>query len=95
MIEAYDQIESKAVRGEMVQALADAGVTAVEIAPQTPFDPKQHKAADTVGTNRVELDGLVASTERPGFVDRGGRRLRWPEVVVYRAHSRGGSREVD
>jgi len=85
-IEVFDAIGSQALRQQLLRALADAGVSAVEVAPQTRFDPAQHKAADVLLTDDETLVGLVAETERPGFVDR-GRRLRWPEVLVYQSGS--------
>ena len=84
---ACDGLASGALRDDVVRALAAAGVSAVDVPSHTRFDPTQHRAADTLGTEHAQLAGLVAETERLGFVDR-GRRLRWPEVVVYRLDSR-------
>lgn len=85
-IEVCDTIASKALREQLLGALAQAGVTSVEVPANTRFDPAHHKAADTLATDQETLAGLVAETERPGFVDR-GRRLRWPEVVVYQSNA--------
>lgn len=85
-IEASDAVATKALRAQLLAALAAAGVTPVEVPANSPFDPTQHKAADTIPTDSENLAGLVAETERPGFIDR-GERIRWPEVVVYRLES--------
>lgn len=84
--EALDAATSESLRKQLLAALAASGVTAVEVPARTPFDPSLHKAADTRLTKDQSLAGLVAETERPGFVDR-GNRLRWPEVVVYQTES--------
>jgi molecular chaperone GrpE (heat shock protein) len=85
-IDAADAVPGLALRQQLIDALAQSGVTSDDVAPETPFDPQQHKAADTRITDQERLAGLVAETERPGFTDR-GRRLRWPEVIVYQTES--------
>ena len=86
-IGAFDVTESGAVRRQLLDALRRAGVDLVEVPSNARFDPTKHRAADTRATDREALDGLVIETERLGFVDR-GRRVRWPEVVVYKFASR-------
>jgi molecular chaperone GrpE len=86
-IDAFDISESTAVRTQLLDALRRAGVDPVEVPANARFDPTKHRAADTRATDRKAFDGLVVETERVGFVDR-GRRVRWPEVVVYKFASR-------
>ena len=81
-IDVFDAIGSNALRQQLLAALATAGVTAVDVASNTQFDPSHHKAIDILATDDQALGGLVAETERMGFLDR-GRRVRWPEVLVY------------
>src|SRR5690348_6124561 len=81
-IDACDAVTSRAIRQRLLAALADVGVTAVDVPAGTPFDPALHRAADTLMTDEQTLAGLVAQTDRLGFIDR-GRRVRWPEVLVY------------
>jgi molecular chaperone GrpE (heat shock protein) len=76
-----------------LDALADVGVKAIEVPAGTRFDPERHRAADTVMTEEETLAGVVAQTERLGFVDR-GRRLRWPEVLVYQTAGDGVRTDV-
>ena len=85
-IHVCDVLGRDALSQHLLGALADAGVTAVDVPVETRFDPAQHKAADTLVTDKQTLAGLVAETERLGFVDR-GRRVRWPEVLVYQLGS--------
>jgi molecular chaperone GrpE len=88
-IEVFDSLGSNALRQQLLGALAAAGVTAVDVPAHTRFDPSHHKAIDMRATDEEALAGLVAETERVGFVDR-GRRLRWPEVLVYQFSSGEG-----
>jgi molecular chaperone GrpE len=88
-IDVFDAIGSNALRQQLLGALAAAGVTAVDVPANTRFDPSHHKAIDLLATDEEALGGLVAETERMGFVDR-GRRLRWPEVLVYQFTSGEG-----
>lgn len=82
-IAAFDATESRSTRQQLLHALSQAGVDLVDVPPNARFDPDEHRAADTRMTDRRSFDGLVAETERAGFVDR-GRRVRWPEVIVYK-----------
>jgi hypothetical protein len=91
-IEAADVLGTGALHQRLIDALAESGVTAVEVPAETPFDPTLHKATDRRMTEREHLVGLVAETERAGFVDH-GQRLRWPEVVVYQLDA--GRRDGD
>jgi hypothetical protein len=88
-VEVADAVPSVALRAQLLDALEAAGVSAVDVAANTRFDPAQHRASDSRATDRPDLDGLVVQTERLGFVDR-GRRLRFPDVVVYRSLRRAG-----
>jgi molecular chaperone GrpE len=92
-IDACDAVTSPAIRQRLLDALAEVGVTAVEVPAGTRFDPASHRAADTLMTEDDTLDGLVVETERLGFVDR-GRRVRWPEVLVYQTTSDPGRADV-
>lgn len=87
-ISAVDMAPGQGERQQLLHALAGAGVTAIEVPARTRFDPAEHKAAEAVPSPEPGLDGLVAGTERCGFLDR-GRRVRWPEVIVYRGRDRG------
>src|SRR6478672_3784141 len=92
-IDACDTVTSQAIRQRLLGALAEVGVTAVEVPAGTRFDPESHRAADILMTEDETLDGLVAETERLGFVDQ-GRRVRWPEVLVYQTTSDRGRADV-
>jgi hypothetical protein len=80
----YDSLESLALREQLADSLSQAGVSLVEVDPDTPFDPRQHRAVETERTTNAALHDRVSRTERPGILDR-GERLRWPEVVVFDA----------
>ena len=92
-IDVCDAVTSQAVRQRLLGALEDVGVTAVDVPAGTRFDPALHRAADTVMTEVETLAGLVAETERLGFFDR-GRRVRWPEVLVYQTGPDPGRADV-
>jgi hypothetical protein len=76
-------------REQLLDALAEAGVTPVEIPAGERFDSSEHRAVGQVGTSDPRRHNLVAKTERAGYLDR-GRRLRYPDVVVFNAE--GSSR---
>lgn len=88
-IEVSDRVPSTGLRDELLDALAEVGVTPVEAAPGDPFDSSRHRAAAGVATDDSTRDNVIVKTERAGYVDR-GRRLRVPEVLVYKV--KGGSR---
>jgi hypothetical protein len=81
-VEVSDVVPSAALCEQLVDALAAAGVTQIEVAADEPFDASRHRAVGRAGTCDGAAENLVARTERPGYVDR-GRRLRYPEVIVY------------
>jgi molecular chaperone GrpE len=87
-VEVADVLSSQALRAQLITALAQAGVSAIEVPAGTPFDPVRHKATGAVTTSDAALDHLVVDTEKPGFVDR-GRQLRPPEVTVYSCDRQG------
>jgi molecular chaperone GrpE len=83
-VEVSDVVSSAALRSQLVDTLADVGVTPIQVRVGERFDPARHRAVDRVVTDDQALDDLVAETERPGYSDRGAR-LRLPEVLVYSA----------
>lgn len=83
VIEVRDQIESPAMREWLRSALADVGVSEV-IADGQPFDSRRHQAVDQVATSDPSWNGVVARTDRPGYID-GTISVRLPQVAVYRA----------
>ncbi|GAA4567534.1 nucleotide exchange factor GrpE [Planotetraspora kaengkrachanensis] len=66
----------------LLDALGPAGVREIGADGQ-PFDGRVHEAVDVVPTADPRLHDVVASTERPGYVD-GDRVVRVPRVSVYR-----------
>ena len=83
-VEVNDAIPSAALAEQLADALAEVGVTQVEVAAGEPFDSAHHHAVGRVGTRDRGRHNLVARTDRPGYVDR-GRRLRYPDVIVFNA----------
>jgi hypothetical protein len=83
-IEVGDLLESDALREQLLDALAEVGVRPVVIAAGKPFDSSCHRAVGRVFTADASAHNLIAGTERPGFSDH-GRRLRWPDVLVFDA----------
>jgi hypothetical protein len=81
-LDVSDLLESEALREQILDALADVGVSPVLVAAGEPFDSSRHRAVGTVPTSDAAFHNLVAGTERPGFADH-GRRLRWPDVLVF------------
>ncbi|GAA1294262.1 hypothetical protein Psi02_41850 [Planotetraspora silvatica] len=66
----------------LLDALGTAGVHEIRADGQ-PFDGRVHEAVEVVPTADPRLRDVVASTERPGYVD-GDRVVRVPRVAVYR-----------
>jgi hypothetical protein len=89
-IEVSDRVESAALREQLMDALADAGVTAVDVPEGDYFDPSCHRAVGRIHTPDRHCHNRVATTERTGFMDR-DRRLRCPDVLVFNAD--GGARQ--
>jgi len=83
-IEVADLLDSDALREQLLDALAEIGVRPVVVAPGEPFDSSRHRAVGRLPTPDAESHNLVVGTERAGFFDH-GRRLRWPDVVVFDA----------
>ena len=81
-------VESAALQEQLDDALTEAGVAAVQAAPGEPFNPAQYRAVGTVHTTDSALHDMVASTQRTGYADR-GKRLSYPEVLVYNAGDEG------
>lgn len=83
---ALDRARSTGVVERLEDGLAQVGVTAIR--PNgVRFDPGVHDAGGTMPTDDPALDGTIAETEVPGFVDR-GVLLRAPVVTVYTVRSR-------
>lgn len=82
-IDVADQVPSDGMRERLVAALGDAGVVP-DVPVGQPFDPRRHEAAGRIPTSDASLHNTIAAIERPGWVDRGGRRLRLPRVLVHR-----------
>ena len=89
-MEVSDTVSSDALREQLVDVLAEAGVTRIEVAGGERFDSSRHRAVGRVGTSDDTSHNRVAKTTRPGYVDR-GKRLRYPEVLVFNAD--GGSKQ--
>jgi hypothetical protein len=83
-IEVSDVVPSDALREQLVDALANAGVTAVQVAAGERFDSSRHHAVGRVESHDRAAHNRVAKMERPGYVDH-GRRLRYPDVLVFNA----------
>lgn len=82
LVELIDLLDSSALRHRAMETLAAAGVEAVDSAGDR-FDPKRHHAVARLETADAAADGLVAETERLGYVD-GDHPVRLPDVLVYR-----------
>jgi hypothetical protein len=78
-----DIVPSEALRVRLRDALNAVGVQTVSADEGAPFDPTHFRMVDSLPTSNPALDHRVARTERVGYVDR-GRRIRDPEVLVYR-----------
>ena len=81
-IDVADTVDSLALRRRLRDALAAAGVEAVEGEDGAPFDAARQHAVDRVPTRDPALRDRLAGTARPGYVDR-GRVLRAADVLVY------------
>ena len=73
-----------APREQLVDALIEAGVNPIEVPAGERFDSSRHHAVGRVVTNDRSLHNLVVETEKIGYVDY-GRRLRYPDVLVWAA----------
>jgi molecular chaperone GrpE (heat shock protein) len=73
------------LREQVEDALAEVGVTAFT-ADGERFDPSRHEAAGVTPTDDPQRDGLVAETERYGYLD-GGDLVRPARVVVWRRNA--------
>ncbi|PVZ09954.1 nucleotide exchange factor GrpE [Actinomycetospora cinnamomea] len=82
-IDLADRLRTTApgLRARLHRGLAEVGVVPLE-PDGRPFDRARHDAVDREPTTDPARDRTVASTERPGYADR-GRVLRRPEVVVH------------
>ncbi|GAA1196393.1 nucleotide exchange factor GrpE [Prauserella alba] len=78
---AMDRAHSDGVAERIEKGLAAVGVHALR-PDGARFDPAQHEAGGAVRTEDARLEGTVAETEVPGFVDH-DRLLRAPVVTVY------------
>lgn len=79
---ALDRTRSCGVAERLSAGLDGIGVVALRPDGER-FDPARHEAGGTVATDDPALDGRIATTELPGFLDR-DRVLRAPVVTVYR-----------
>jgi molecular chaperone GrpE len=78
---AMDRTGSSGVAERLCAGLNGVGVVAVRPDGEC-FDPARHEAGGTVATDDPALDGRIAATEMPGFID-GDHVLRAPVVIVY------------
>lgn len=84
-IEVRDLVSNDALRERLGTALGQVGIAEVDPSG-LPFDPRRHRAAETVPTTDDARHNVVASTARVGYVDH-GRQVRKPDVVVYKKQS--------
>ena len=77
-----DRSRSSGVVQRIEHGLADIGVVAVR-PDGVRFDPSSHEAGGAVETEDASLEGIIAETEIPGFLDH-DRVLRAPIVIVYK-----------
>jgi molecular chaperone GrpE len=80
-----------ATASQFLDALRRHGVTRIEVAPGTPFDPNRHEAVMQQPTNDYE-PGEVVQVVQQGFLLH-DRVLRPATVIVASAPPAGGSRE--
>jgi hypothetical protein len=78
-----DRVTSVALAERLDRGLAEVGVDLIDPTGER-FDPSQHEAGGTQGTDDPALVGTVAMVEVPGYADR-GVVLRVPVVTVYQA----------
>ncbi len=83
VIEVRDLLSSQSLSDRLGAALAHVGIQTVDPTGQA-FDPAAHHAVDVAPTTNPSAVGLVADTERVGYLRR-GVVLRVPEVVVFKA----------
>jgi molecular chaperone GrpE (heat shock protein) len=72
------------VRDGLLDALSHHGIEAIDPAPGTVFDPRQHSAAGTVATEDPARDRTVAETVRSGFRWADEKPIRAVEVRVHK-----------
>jgi hypothetical protein len=80
-----DQTASGMLREQVEDALEEIGVTTFS-ADDERFDPSRHEASGVTPTDDPERDGLVAETERHGYLD-GDEVIRPARVVVWRGRA--------
>lgn len=78
-----DQVGSEMLQDRIADALEEVGVRPFRPDGER-FDPNHHRAAGKVPAESPDQDGLIAMTQRPGYVD-GDEVIRLPEVLVWRA----------
>jgi hypothetical protein len=84
VLKVADRIRSVHLRRCLAEALSRLpDVTVVMPAEGTAFDPDVHEWADTVTTDRPELEETVAETLTAGLADRTGRLIRPARVTVH------------
>jgi molecular chaperone GrpE len=81
-VDLHDRLSSAGLRDKLRLGLHRVGIQLVA-AEGEPFNPVNHLALGEVETTEASLDGLVATTQRSGYRDR-GRLAREPAVLVYR-----------
>jgi hypothetical protein len=89
-MQVSDLVASDALREQLTDALAEAGVTSIDVPVGEQFDSSRHHAVGMVKTSDKTRHNLVAKTERAGYFDR-GRRLRYPDVLVFSAEGVPGN----
>ena len=81
VIEVRDLLSSQSLSDRLGAALAHVGIQTVDPTGQA-FDPAAHHAVDVAPTTNPSAVGLVADTERVGYLRRGvvlrvgGRRVQ-------------------
>jgi hypothetical protein len=89
-IAVSELVDSPAIREQLDDALEAVGISRLQAARGDPFDPARYKAVGTVPTNDTALQDVIAGLQRVGYADR-GKRLNYPEVLVYQVED-GGQR---
>lgn len=86
-IDVSEQVDSRMLRDELIDALNQAGVFQYD--PQGErFDPARHHSVGRMSTDNPDQDGLIAATQKVGWLDNGARS-RFPDVVVWRLDNQG------
>ena len=93
-VELEGMLEREALREKVRRALGRVGVRPVDPLGEV-FDPDRHEAVGSEPTGDLDCHDRVASVQRLGFLDRNGRELRLPEVVVWRYDAGVGLEGVD